>query len=366
MRDVSTLRADELLDWIGDDALGWLPRIAVDLNVGADLLGRIKDYNRHLDDVYDSCVAYSRYAGVYGSRSRLLELLALVDDEPESGELQQFGEACRSIREWVDNTVVPSQEGHAASGGSGGSGGEGSSAGWADDERSDWSDESSFSGDSSAEEDEPEERVPAVGIRFHAPVGSIQRRGIRIDEAAERFAAFGLGALYAQVADALQDASAAADPDFRYEHNGDGYYLAVSYVPDFLQTDIGVTIEDGYLDKQNLGILDGLKHGGDTCHFVQHNDFIVLTTTDGPLFGDYPEVLRGLIGLCFKRHRDLMNPFDVPDDHAAGTIERVYRRGPGRDYFLLTSPPGGDNAQLAWVSQLIGKKYPRRSVHTAG
>lgn len=296
-----------VLRWVGDADTGVLPHL--DVADGADpavaavaarlneMLATIDGYARGKMWIYDALA------------DRVDDIAGVVDELAAAGQAEESGVpgVCAAVREWLDTHVRSTQADRVT---------------------------------------RPRGRL-RVDVS-DGDVGGVELRGETLDLLYEKLREFELDWLAERVAGAAEAAVLSPDNDIDLLQFDD---LTVHAVFDTRVTSIDVRANLLFepVLAQTRAVLKDMKHGGDRCSYLQANR-LVLLSADGT-FGEYHRALLALAQVVVSRRQTGQSGSLRPLAEQVGTLERIGRHGPGRDYFLLT--PGGNRAaDLDHIRQL--------------
>ncbi len=285
------------LRWAGDADTGVLPQLDVADGAGAvagpaerfnTLLTTIDGYSRGKMWIYDALA--DRADDIAGL---LQEVTAAAPDEASG-----VPAACTAVRQWLDTHVRPTQA----------------------------------------------DRVtrPRGRLRVDATdgdVGGIELSGETMTLLSEKLTEFGLEWLADRVAGAQEAAVLSPDSDLDLLEFDD-LTVHLRYDSSVSRIDVRANLRYEPVMARTMAVLATMRRGGARCHYIQANK-LVLLSADGT-FSEYHHATRAMAGMLVSKRQTGAATSLRPLAEQVGTLERIGRTGPGRDYFLLTL--GGNRA----------------------
>jgi hypothetical protein len=285
------------LRWAGDADTGVLPQLDVAAGAGAvagpaerfnTLLTTIDGYSRGKLWIYDAL------ADRAGDIADVLQEVAAAEPDEASG----VPAACMAVRQWLDTHVRPTQADRVSR--------------------------------------------PRGRLRIDATdgdVGGVELNGETMTVLSEKLTGFGLEWLADRVAGAQEAAVQSPDSDLSLL-DFDDLTVHLSFDTSVTRIDVRVNLLYEPVMARTKAVLATMRRGGVRCHYIQANG-LVLLSADGS-FSEYHHATRAMAEVLVSKRQTGVSTSLRPLAEQVGTLERIGRTGPGRDYFLLT--PGGNRA----------------------
>lgn len=285
------------LRWAGDADTGVLPQLDVAAGAGA-VAAPVERFNTLLTTVagYASgkMWVYDALADRADDIADVLQEVAAAAPDEASG----VPAVCTAVRQWLDTHVRPTQA----------------------------------------------DRVtrPRGRLRVDATdgdVGGVELNGETMTLLSEKLTEFGLEWLADRVAGAQEAAVLSPNSDLNLL-DFDDLTVHLRFDTSVTRIDVRVNLMYESVMARTKAVLATMRRGGARCHYIQANGLVLLSADD--TFSEYHHTTRAMAAVLVSRRQTRTSTSLRPLAEQVGTLERIGRTGPGRDYFLLT--PGGNLA----------------------